>query len=237
MRGLPEFEQVEEMAAHYLREIRTVQPKGPYYLAGYCFGGNVAFELARQLEAGGEKVAFLGLLDSAAANSSYQKLPWWRPVFHWRFAANTLNWLSDFSEQPWRDQVRFVRRKLRTTARRLIGRADNVNEVIDVSIFPEIELNLWKIHLSTLARYRPQHYGGRIVLFRTRGHPFLCSFDPLFGWGEFAGGGIELVQLPGAHEGIFMEPHVRELSLRFLSHLRAAQAIHHPAANLSHEAA
>jgi aspartate racemase len=88
-----------------------------------------------------------------------------------------------------------------------------------------------------LARYQPQRYGGRVVLFRTRGHPFWCSFDPLFGWGRLAGGGIELVRLPGAHEGIFMEPHVRDLSARFLAHLQAAQQIHHPSRSLPHEAA
>lgn len=235
MRGLAEFDRVEDMAAHYLREIRTVQPEGPYYLAGYCFGGNVAFELARQLEAGGERVAFLGLLDSAAANSSYQRLPWWRPEFYWRFAANTACWLADFSAQPARDQVRFIRRKARMAARRLFSRAGarEIEEVIDVSIFPEIELNLWRIHLDALSRYHPGRYGGRVVLFRTRGHPVLCSFDPLFGWSEFAAGGIELVRLPGAHEGIFMEPHVRALSTRFLHHLRLAQQRHRTAPALS----
>src|SRR5690606_7286479 len=85
--GLPEFDTIEEMAAHYVAEIRTVQPRGPYYLSGYCFGGNVAYEMARQLEAAGETVALLALLDSAASNSTYQRLPWWRPQFHARFFA------------------------------------------------------------------------------------------------------------------------------------------------------
>jgi amino acid adenylation domain-containing protein len=229
MRGLPEFEQIEEMATHYLREIRTIQPHGPYYLSGYCFGGNVAYEMARQLEAGGEKVALLALLDSAAANSSYQRLPWWRPEFHYRFAANTAYWLSDFAAQPARERFRFLRRKARLISRRLVnrvlGRVEpfNVEEAIDVSIFPEIELNLWRIHLAALARYRAGPYGGRLVLFRTRGHPFLCSFDPLFGWSDLARGGVDAVNLPGAHEGIFMEPHVRELSARFRAQLIRAQ--------------
>jgi thioesterase domain-containing protein len=229
MRGLPEFGQIEEMATHYLREIRTIQPHGPYYLSGYCFGGNVAFEMARQLEAGGEQVALLALLDSAAANSSYQRLPWWRPDFHYRFAANTAYWLSDFAAQPARERFRFLRRKARLISRRLVnrvlGRVEpfNVEEAIDVSLFPEIELNLWRIHLASLARYRAGPYGGRLVLFRTRGHPFLCSFDPLFGWADLVRGGVEAVNLPGAHEGIFMEPHVRELSARFRTQLLRAQ--------------
>ncbi|HWA25814.1 MAG TPA: amino acid adenylation domain-containing protein [Lacunisphaera sp.] len=232
MRGLPEFTQVEEMATHYLREIRTIQPQGPYYLSGYCFGGNVVFEMARQLDAAGEKIAFLGLLDSAASNSSYQRLPWWRPEFYARFAANTLNWLGDFTRQPVRDQVRYVRRKAGLVASRLTGRLLgrntplSVEEVIDTSIFPEIELNLWKTHIAALSSYRPGPYNGRITLFRTRGHPFLCSFDPLFGWGPLARGGVTAVNLPGAHEGIFMEPHVHEVARLFLEQLAQAQRHH-----------
>ena len=54
---------IEEMARRYISEIRSVQPHGPYALIGACFGGTVAFEMARQLLEAGEEVAFLGLLD------------------------------------------------------------------------------------------------------------------------------------------------------------------------------
>jgi thioesterase domain-containing protein len=232
MRGLPEFAGIEEMAAHYITEIRTVQPHGPYYLAGYCFGGNVAYEIARQFRAQGEPVAFVGLIDSAAANSEYQRLPWWRPDFHWRFAVNTTFWLSDFIDQPVREQGRFLVRKLRTVGRRIgqlfSGRQPrlDVEEAIDISRFPEIELQLWKTHLQAYSHYQAKPYDGGAVLFRTRGHPFLCSFDPQFGWGPLVRGGVEVISVPGAHERIFMEPHVRELSARFRTALEQAQQNH-----------
>jgi amino acid adenylation domain-containing protein len=50
---------VEGMAAHYLSEIRAIQPRGPYYIGGYCFGALVAFEMAQQLKQDGEEVALL----------------------------------------------------------------------------------------------------------------------------------------------------------------------------------
>lgn len=56
---------VEEMAAHYLSEIRKVQPNGPYYVGGYCFGGLVAFEMARLLQEQGEHVALVALFSAA----------------------------------------------------------------------------------------------------------------------------------------------------------------------------
>ena len=55
---------VEALAAHYLAAVRDVQPTGPYLLGGRCLGGLVAYEMARRLEAGGERVALLVVLDS-----------------------------------------------------------------------------------------------------------------------------------------------------------------------------
>lgn len=229
MRDLPEFETIEEMAAGYVTEIRAIQERGPYYLGGYCFGGTVAYEMARQLDAAGERVALLALLDTSAPNSTYQQLPWWRPSFHLRFAANTAYWLKDFADQPLRDQVRYVQRKSRLFAERLVAtfrgsrQELRVEEVVDVNIIPEIELGLWKIHLRSLAAYRPGPYPGRVTLFRTRGQPFLCSFDPLFGWGPLAKGGVRVVRLPGAHEKIFLDPHVREFSALLRRELELTQ--------------
>jgi amino acid adenylation domain-containing protein len=64
-------EQLEDMAADYIDQIRTVQPQGPYALAGLSNGGNIALEMAQQLMASGEKVAFLGMFDSYGPNSDY----------------------------------------------------------------------------------------------------------------------------------------------------------------------
>ena len=52
------------MAADYVTEIRRVQPHGPYFLAGHSFGGQVSFEIAQQLVREGERVSFLGLIDT-----------------------------------------------------------------------------------------------------------------------------------------------------------------------------
>jgi len=60
---------VETIAAHYLSQLRTVQAEDPYFLGGYSFGGTVAFEMAQQLEAKGEKVALLFILDSLSPST------------------------------------------------------------------------------------------------------------------------------------------------------------------------
>jgi amino acid adenylation domain-containing protein len=62
---------VEAMAAHYVREIRRIQPRGPYLIGGRCLGGVVAYEMARRLEACKEAIALLVVLDSGG--------PLWQP--------------------------------------------------------------------------------------------------------------------------------------------------------------
>jgi acyl-CoA synthetase (AMP-forming)/AMP-acid ligase II/thioesterase domain-containing protein/acyl carrier protein len=57
------LDRMAEIAVDHIEHIRALQPCGPYFLIGACFGGRVAYEIARQLEAAGERVAFLAMLD------------------------------------------------------------------------------------------------------------------------------------------------------------------------------
>jgi thioesterase domain-containing protein len=60
----PPYRDLTEMVDEYTRHIRSVQPDGPYHLLGWSLGGNVAHAIAARLEAAGERVALLALLDS-----------------------------------------------------------------------------------------------------------------------------------------------------------------------------
>jgi thioesterase domain-containing protein len=55
---------IPEMASRYLEEVRRVQPEGPYLLGGWSIGGNIAFEMAQQLQRAGQEVALLVLIDT-----------------------------------------------------------------------------------------------------------------------------------------------------------------------------
>jgi oxalate---CoA ligase len=57
------YKSLHEITAHYLREIRTVQPQGPYFLGGFCWGALVAFEIAHQMLQQGEDVALLFVVE------------------------------------------------------------------------------------------------------------------------------------------------------------------------------
>jgi len=62
--GSKPINRVEDMASAYIKELRAIQPHGPYLIGGWSFGGVVAFEMAQQLLAGNDEVALLALFDT-----------------------------------------------------------------------------------------------------------------------------------------------------------------------------
>jgi amino acid adenylation domain-containing protein/FkbH-like protein len=228
--GLDEYDRIEDMARYYVEELRAFQPDGPYYLGGYCLGGNVAYEMARQLHAQGERAALVALIDAFPSNAGYERVTWWRPEFYFRFARNLYYWLDDFSDQTREDRRRFVARKARTLGRKLLRRFRKSNpdevdleEVIDPKYFPKHELKFWEIHLRALTNHVEQQYPGAVTLIRTRGQPFLCSFEEDFCWSRLAKNGVSVKRIPGSHENIFIEPNVKSLAARLEACLAEAR--------------
>src|SRR5262249_29683069 len=159
--GLDEFNNLEEMAAFYVEQVRQFQPKGPYLLGGYCFGGNVAYEMARQFRKAGDDVALVLLLDSAPSNAGHEKMRWWRPGFGISFAKNLAYWLNDFRRLQPVERRRFISRKAKVLGRKIRSKFGSNNhrepvdleEVIDTSRFPDADLTLWQTHLNALVQH------------------------------------------------------------------------------------
>ena len=119
------FDTIEEMAAHYIREIRTVQPHGPYLLGGFSLGGVVAFEMARQLRGAGHEVGLLVVIDSSLpaehptgrepASDQIPKLIrqlarlWNFPHRHSEFAETHHRMLKAYRPRPYPGRIIFFR--------------------------------------------------------------------------------------------------------------------------------
>ena len=69
------IEESQEMAERYVREIRAMQPEGPYYLAGFCRGARIAYEMSRRLREQGQRVALLALIDTVAPGHELEPGP------------------------------------------------------------------------------------------------------------------------------------------------------------------
>jgi thioesterase domain-containing protein len=208
LEGLEEFKTIETMAAHYVSDLRKAQPSGPYQLGGYCFGGNVAFEMARQLQAAGEKIDLLLLINCWPNNSSYTQFTLDPPTLV-KAGLNFCFRLGHQFELAVRQPHDFFKARTRWMFKRARGFFSNdpldrlaVEDVVDLASRPEHEQKLWRTHVEAWLQYQPQKFDGKIVLLRTRGHPLICSFDREMGWGPYASGGVTVRTCPGDHESI-----------------------------------
>jgi thioesterase domain-containing protein len=212
--GLEEFSTVEEIAAQYVKDLRRFQAEGPYRIGGYCFGGNVAYEMARCLAGQGCKVAPVLLLNSWPHNSTYTQYRC-TPLFLVKFFLNfSFRLKHQFHQGACRpsDYLKWRTAWVCKKARALITQSFEDRFVfqgmIEFSPEREHERKLWRTHVSAWAQYKPQPYGGDVVLFRTRGHPLLCSFAHEMGWRDFVRGSIEVKVCRGDHESILEEENV-----------------------------
>jgi thioesterase domain-containing protein len=210
------FTEIERMAAHYIQELRAIQPRGPYFLGGFCFGGNVAYEMARQLRESGEQIGLLAIIESAI--SSRCRMSLLRPDAFCMFLQNLRPWLLELIQQPpaaWSSRLRrkwqTARHKLGNLVNRQERGAAALTEVLDVESYPKDHLRFAEAHWKAMLAYRPKPFAGRITLFRARKQPLLL-YDPTLGWGDFAREGVSVNVVPGTHETILEEPVVHVLA-------------------------
>ncbi|MBI3417725.1 MAG: amino acid adenylation domain-containing protein [Verrucomicrobia bacterium] len=228
----PRHNSVEEMAAHYIKEIREFQPNGPYYLAGSSFGGLVAFEMARLLHAEGIPVGLLVLFDSCSPNYP-QYLPTTTALRRWfdeQLFRIDLHW-SNFKSVQGPERIEYLRTKLRRLKKhykhwknRWAGR---ISKITQRAYLPKEILAVQNSGWAAQAEFQPKPYLGRVTLFRAATQPPNIYEDSTNGWKNLALGGIDIHTIPGHHGSIVREPRVRVLAQRLrecLAQAHAAQA-------------
>ena len=216
------FNRLEEMAAHYLQQIRQVQPVGPYYLGGYCMGGDIAYEVARQLQAAGEEVPVLTVIDPPPANFNERA-----PIngrFIVDFVQNSPYWLREFMRLGGGEISSRVRRKgrvaLRSLWQKIRSKSEesnlNATDVIDqADDLPEHRQKVIESHLEALLHYTHSGYDGEVVVFEAQSRPLLNPSNSTQEWVDYVNRPIIRRVVPGSHSSMLHKPHVIELA-RFL---------------------
>lgn len=201
---------VEQMAAHYLEEIREVQPVGPYLLGGYCFGGKVAFEMAHQLRAQGEEVSLLALIDARA--------PGYRTLLPWglrRLAQIKIHW-RNFKELDGTDRRRYVLEKAKIAQMRLgrFVKATARKACVSLGLpLPQALEAFVEQKRPRIGLYWAKAYPGKLTVFApTSSHSGYHRFESHLGWNRLAAGGLEIHEIPGQVTAIIAEPYVKELA-------------------------
>jgi aspartate racemase len=214
---------IEDMAAHYIKEIRTLQPRGPYFLSGFCFGGTVVFEMAQQLQAQGQQVALLALFDTYGPG--YPKsLPKTTLLYH-----KVSHYWDDLSRLGLKEQLTYVltralarTRTLRQRVKRRMWKIAYKSYVSTGRPLPHALRNITEINLQAARAYVRQIYPGQIILFRASEQPVECYPDPQLGWGGLAAGGLEIYEVPNDHDTMLRSPVLAEQVKVCLQQVQAA---------------
>ena len=222
---------IAQIAAEYVREVRAVQPRGPYYLAGWSFGGFVAFEMASLLEGEGERVAFVGLLDTTAPCITET-----RPV------PEPLDLLIGLADDLAAERGRTF--AVRREELEGLDRGEQLRRIADAlqaqGAAPagfgaerlQAQADVLLARARSLTGYAPGAFTGSLTLFRAEQVP--GDFQALLagytdeeqrtrGWCRTSPAPVEVHPVPGAHVTISSEPHVRVLAQRMREALAAAR--------------
>jgi thioesterase domain-containing protein len=225
----PPHTRIPDMAAHYIKEIRELQPTGPYFIGGRSLGGIIAFEMACQLRAQGQEVGLLVLLDSYPVG--YAKMSPDAGVLRsrvGRIARRIGSHLSNMQRLPLQekllyvvDKARYGPTRIKSQVWRTIYRSyKNLSGALPRALCDVQEFNWLAAH-----DYVPQIYDGRVTLLWASGD-LRGSFDLVAGWRALAEGGMEVREIPGTHLNIIKEPHVAELALKLNESLVRAQGMY-----------
>ena len=211
---------VEDMAAHYIKEMRELQPNGPYFIGGRSLGGMVAFEMAQQLRERGEQVGLLALLDTYP--SGYAKLLRDQTTVRARFgraASRTKAHLANLRSLSLTDKLqylvaksKFAPRKMKSHVwRKAYSSFENLGRQL-----PRALQDIKELNSRAVREYVPQVYQGYVTLFWAS-LDIRASVDFVDGWRALAGGGIAVHEIPGTHLDIVKDPHVCELATKLSS--------------------
>ena len=180
---------MEELAAHYISEMRQVQPQGPYYIMGFSFGGLIAYEMARQLAADGQQTALLCMLDTYL-NSDKYLLPW--PTL-------AANMVKNFPKICLKLKKRLQNLKKTGTEKPLFDPHGYAPE-------PDIYAR---------SHYQPQVYTGEVTLIQATNPKqfiFYRFVDPEVAWRKLLGENLQVEIIPGEHYAIFTEQYIGTLA-------------------------
>ncbi|HEY0795432.1 MAG TPA: amino acid adenylation domain-containing protein [Acidisarcina sp.] len=192
----------EYKAEEYIRDIRNIQPHGPYLLTGYCEGAHIAFEIARKLEEMDQEVAMLAVLDQWPVENTRDRRKF--------MAAVRRRSLQRFMKSSFKEKSHSVKQFI-------------LEKTLANGGSPAAAAEAKRRRLMIEQRnkrywpgpdYVPTRFGGKITLFRAEKQDPLRINDYKMGWGERAAGGVEVVPIQGEHDFILREPHVIDLAAK-----------------------
>ncbi len=199
---------IEELAALYVKQIEEFLPEGPYIVGGYSFGGMVALEMSQQLYEHGKKPSLI-VFDAVVPGSYKHVVLKDQVTRHWQ---NVKEQGLGYLLRRTVGKVAYYRFRVANGARAL---GCSLYELAGRSLPASLRsFRVEEVHSRALDQYTMRFYPGKILLMRAsdKSGGVATLKDFALGWKDFAGGGLEIHDVPGEHLTMFDEPNVKILA-------------------------
>ncbi|MDZ8055345.1 MAG: non-ribosomal peptide synthetase [Aulosira sp. ZfuVER01] len=226
---------IEDMASHYIKALRQVQPKGPYFLGGWSFGGFVAFEMAQQLLKSGDDVALVAMLDTLAPlpenipslGKSLKFLLTTVARDIWPFFLQYCCLIAAYIKTKINNLISQIFNKFNEASEtnllshillkqgsriKLISERKNLGLLNELAIIPI--LRTFYANSQAVINYIPQVYPKQITLFKTSKTSRMAEKDLSMGWDKLAVEKTEIHTIPGNHLTILRKPNIQVLAAK-----------------------
>jgi len=176
----------ETIAAEYIEAMKTAQPRGPYCFGGMCEGARIAFDMARLLEAQGDKIGLLAIFDTWVIENSQYRLLSQIPYYSRRLKS----FWHGTRQEKWQTLLTWVQYRFG---------ANRPPNLLAAAYWPGQD-------------FVPAKCTGKITVFKIPKQPFYRIRDPFLGWGSRTTGGVELISVDSRHMDLLREPYVHRLA-------------------------
>ncbi|WP_224360628.1 type I polyketide synthase [Hyalangium versicolor] len=211
----PPMDRLEPMAAHYVDIMRDVQPQGPYLIGGWSFGAMVAYEMARRLEALGERVGMVALLDSGVGSPKANgTAAGWNPLAFipaWKALAVSVH-VTSYTDIAAIGRMFGIQlpEKLTFNRQDMVAQLKSFRDAFQQ--MPNL-MPVYKANIVSSFRYEPGPYQGRVTLFKTAPNAFSrFQGDMEASLRQLALGGVEVLGIPGNHMTLLDRANVPRLA-------------------------
>jgi thioesterase domain-containing protein len=200
---LEPLDSIDEMAALYLEALTETVPDGPVRLAGWSFGGFVAYEMACRLREAGREVDLLALLDTGVPEDWGERhdLDLLTDVVGERLPAELLDEMAELDG-------------IDLQIERMVERARAMG-LLPGDFEASRARRMFEVHrrnYDAVPRHAFRPYPGELCLVRTARTAEIHGDDPTLGWGELVGGGVEVTDVAGTHTTLLDPPYDQEVA-------------------------
>jgi amino acid adenylation domain-containing protein len=205
-----EFDSIEKIAAHYVEAVVENNPHGPYALAGYSFGGIIAYEMARKFLELGKKVSMVGLFDTVIEPNFHHSSPFRKKMAMMFYQNKRRFHILKEMTKSWKNFKSYINNKKEFLLDNHI-RTKNFDSVLE-QIKHEEFLKTEEIIQPIKANYWMTPLNIKVDLFRAKEQLSYVDESIFKGWEKFALKGVITHKIPGNHDTILLPQHIKDVA-------------------------